>query len=577
MGVISAQTKAGYRNHRLPKLTPAVAGICICRDLDQNRHRNNMPRYNLENFSQNVARLRDYLDRNDPGDLCAVFDIGTKATKLLVGPKQAPTREKWNSSIFFNDGQLLPLGSDYDIFRGRLDINSSGALEGVCYFVETYRTLLTGAGVPMENMHGVGTAVFRWMNNQEEVVNHIRNRAGFDIHILKPEEEAFFSGLAILHTYTFGTTSQDTFGDNDVILLFDHGGGSTGVSYFYPRGNQKGELVTRHDSLHSFGTVSLQKLFFELKKEEDSGVPDPSMNRNRISTQFGRVRDYLVERVNDWPGFPELGGDNVRIHAYGMGMALSKCLGRGSKLAQHNRLLTIQEMDETLDRQCKDLPNSSQRVRDLYAALKEEQNRGGKALSDRLVMLFGLPVYQQLLRKFGLDRLRFAGFGLRYGVYFGAGLGLKFDEFLTTSKADDSARRQPVSEPIQVYLSHSSADKELAKKVSKGLQKAGFGVWFNDAEILPGDNFVEKIAEGISKSRFVAVMVSKKSLDSNWVRMEMNMKVVEEVNTGRTCVIPILVDECKLPPLLAYKNYADFRTDHERGLEELLEAIKRYR
>jgi exopolyphosphatase/pppGpp-phosphohydrolase len=536
-----------------------------------------MPRYNLENFSQNLARLQEYLDRNDPSNLCAIFDIGTKATKLLVGPKKAFTKETWNSSAFFNDGQLFPLGSDYDLFRGRLDIKSSGALEGVCYFVETYRTILSGAGMPMENMHGVGTAVFRWMNNQQEVVNHIRNHAGFDIHILKPEDEAYFSGLAILYTYTFGTASQDSLGDNDVILLFDQGGGSTEVSYFYPKGNPQGEHVTPHDSLHSFGTVSLQKMFFEFKKKEDSGAPDPSMNQNRISTQFGRVKDYLVERVADWPGFPELGGDKVRIHAYGMGTALSKCLGRGSNFALHNRVLTIRDMDETLARQCRELDNSSQQVRTLFAALKREQATRGKALSDRLVMLYGLPVYQQLLLKFGLDRLRFAGFGLRYGAYFAVGLGLKFDEFLSASKVDDSAMRQSVSDPIQVFLSHSSADNELAKRISEGLQKAGIKVFFDEAEIRVGDSFVEKIAEGISKSRFLAVMVSKNSLESHWVRKELNMKMAEEVKTKKVCVLPILVDECELPALLADTTYADFRTDFKSGLEDLLRTINAYK
>jgi exopolyphosphatase/pppGpp-phosphohydrolase len=535
-----------------------------------------MPRYNLENFSQNLARLQEYLDRNDdPSNLCAVFDIGTKATKLLVGPKIGFTKETWNSSAFFNDGQLFPLGSDYDLFRGRLDIKSSGALEGVCYFIETYRTLLSQKGIPVENMHGVGTAVFRWMNNQKEVVSHIRNYAGFDIHILQPEDEAFFSGLAIHHTYKFGATGQETLGDNDVILLFDQGGGSTEVSYFYSTGKTKGEHVRTHDSLHQFGTVSLQKMFFELKKKEDSGAPDPTMNRNRISTQFGRIKDYLVERVADWPGFPELRDDKVRIHAYGMGTALSKCLGRGNSYALHNRVLTIRDMDETLARQCRELDNSSQQVRTLYAALKQEQAARGKALSDRLVMLYGLPVYQELLRKFGLDRLRFAGFGLRYGVYFGDVLGLKFDEFLSTSKADNSSMKQP--EPIQVFLSHSSADSALAKRICEGLKNAGYGVYFYEDEKRVGHNFVEKIGEEVDKSEFVAVMVSKKSHESKWLAKEVSMKLAEEVKTGRVCVLPIKVDECELPPLLADKNYADFRTDYQSGLEELLNTLNEYK
>jgi hypothetical protein len=320
-------------------------------------------------------------------------------------------------------------------------------------------------------------------------------------------------------------------------------------------------------------------MFFDLrdKDTEDRGAPDPTKNQNRISTQFARVKKHLIERVAEWPGFPELHRDNVRIHAYGMGTALSKCLGRGSIFALHNRVLTIRDMDETLARQSRELDTSRQEVRTLFAALKQEQAARGKALSDRLVMLYGLPVYQELLRKFGLDRLRFAGFGLRYGVYFGVGLGLKFDEFLSTAKADDSARRHIGSEPIRIFLSHSSADNELARRISEGLHNAGIGVWLAEAEIRPGESFVAKIAEGLSKSRFVAVIVSKKSHESNWVSQEMNVKLNEQVKTGRVCVLPLLAEDCALPTLLTDSDYIDFRTDHKSGLEDLLAAINQHR
>ncbi|MEN3368698.1 MAG: hypothetical protein V7609_841 [Verrucomicrobiota bacterium] len=527
-----------------------------------------MSRYRLENFRQNVARLLDYLRRNDPRNLCAVFDVGTKATKLLVGPKKPPTRETWNSSAFFNDGQLFPLGSDFDVWKNRLDIKSSGALEGVCYFVETYRKVLSEVGMPVENMHGVGTAVFRWMNNQEEVVNHIRKYAGVDIHILKAYDEAYLSGRSIFHTYTFGASDRDALGDDDVIILFDQGGGSTEVSYFRPKGVLKGEL----DSLHEFGTVSLQRMFFELPGNKNDERLDPTKNRNKISTQFGRVREALVERVAAWPGFPELRRDNVKIHAYGMGTALSKCLRGGNIFNQHNRVLTNREMDETLAGHCLDLDGSSQQVRTLFAAVEEEQVTGGKAISDKLVMLYGLPVYQQLLLKFSLDRLRFAGFGLRYGAYFAVCYGQKLNN-LDESKDENRSNRQVASEPIKVFLSHPSADNKLAKQIAEDLQQAGIDVWLDEAEILVGDRIIAKIAEGISKSQFLAVMLSKKSQESNWVEKEVSVKLTEEINSQKTCVLPIRLDDCKLPSFLADKAYADFRTDYKSGLRDLIRAI----
>ena len=350
-----------------------------------------MPRYQLELFKQSIARFLNYLDRKDARDLCTVFDIGTKATKLLVGPKMAPTtRETWKSSAFFNDGQLFPLGAEFDVFKNRLDIKSSGALEGVCYFINTYKQFLSGRGMPKENMHGVGTAVFRWMNNQVEVVNHIRKQTGLNIHVLQAKDEAYLSGFSILHTYQFGAKDQDPLGDDDVILLFDQGGGSTEVSYVVrPKaGSTKGDSLHKSgnlDSLHEFGTVSLQRMFFEETK--DGVLLDPRKNRNPISTQFRDFREKIAKCVTKWDGFSELSRDNVKIHAYGMGTAISKCLRVHDIFDEHNRLLTIRQMDETLTRGVQERDKSQRIIQTLYDALEQEKATGGKYLSDRLVML----------------------------------------------------------------------------------------------------------------------------------------------------------------------------------------------
>lgn len=529
----------------------------------------------MENFEDNVARLHRYLDKSDARNLCAVFDIGTKATKLLVGPKTPPSKETWGSSAFFNDGQLFPLGSDYDLFKNRLDIKSSGALEGVCYFVNFYRDLLQKRGMATNDMHGVGTAVFRWMNNQKEVVSHIREQTELDIHVLAPRDEAQLSCFSIFRTYAMGTVDQAPLGANDVILLFDQGGGSTEVSYFAVRQSASG--AGRHHSLHHFGTVSLQRMFFDFHDGNSAGTrPDPTKNQNRISTQLRRVREYLAGRVTEWEGFPELDSDKITIHAYGMGTALSKCLKGGNIFSQHNRTLTVQAMDDTLARQCQELDNSTQQVRTLYAALKLEQASGGKALSDRLVMLYGLPVYQELLLKFGLDRLRFAGFGLRYGVYYAVCSGLKLEHF-DRAGVDSDLSGQARGERIQVFLSYSRTDRDLAKRISADLEEAGINVWLDDAETRVGKSILAKLEKGISESRFLAPMFSKSSLESEWVRLEWRTKFTEGLNNRKITVLPIRLDDCEIPMLLADTDCADFSKDYRKGLGDLLRAINDYK
>lgn len=523
-----------------------------------------MKRFRLENFEENVARLQRFLQASDPSKLCAIFDVGTKATKLLVGAKTPPLRGQWRKEAFFNDGQLFSLGADYDLFRNRLDIQGSGALEGVCFFVRYYTDLLISCGVPSSEVHGVGTAVFRWMNNQKEVLDYVKRQTYLDIQVLEPDDEAFLSCYSISHTHDIGSDDGE-FGEDDVVLLFDQGGGSTEVSYFYPRDFSKG----KRESLNEFGTVYLQRQFFA-PNIDPRGGPDPSQNLNRISKQFERVREYLRGRVKDWDGFPDLVGRG-RVHAYGMGTALSKCL-KGNIFTQHNRVLTIDAMEAILGRNCSDLDKSKQQVRTLYAALKAENATGGKEISDRLVLLYGLPIYQHLLQKFGLDHLRFAGFGLRYGAYLAVCKNLPLGMSNRPMEAT-SMSASLLEEPVQVFLSHSSADTPFARRLSESLKAAGHRVWFDETEVRSGDKLLDKLQAGLSQSRFLALLLSKDSLGSEWVKEEWQAKWMEEKTTKRYAILPIKIDDAEAPPFLASRVYSDFRADYDDGLTHLLQAI----
>ena len=44
------------------------------------------------------------------------------------------------------------------------------------------------------------------------------------------------------------------------------------------------------------------------------------------------------------------------------------------------------------------------------------------------------------------------------------------------------------------FLSHASEDKELVRRVYDHLRIQEFTCWFDEAEILPGDSFVDKVS-----------------------------------------------------------------------------------
>lgn len=48
-----------------------------------------------------------------------------------------------------------------------------------------------------------------------------------------------------------------------------------------------------------------------------------------------------------------------------------------------------------------------------------------------------------------------------------------------------------------------------------------------------------------------------------------------QVASAGTFLLPVLVEDCGVPPLLAHRRFADFRNDYEAGLGELLELFGR--
>jgi hypothetical protein len=111
-----------------------------------------------------------------------------------------------------------------------------------------------------------------------------------------------------------------------------------------------------------------------------------------------------------------------------------------------------------------------------------------------------------------------------------------------------------------VFLSHSSPDKPFARFLARDLQRYGVRVWIDEAEIKVGESLIDKISEGIEETEHLLVVLSAASVDSGWVRREVNVALTREINGRRVQVLPCLLSDCKVPSFLLDKKYADFRT-----------------
>jgi len=124
------------------------------------------------------------------------------------------------------------------------------------------------------------------------------------------------------------------------------------------------------------------------------------------------------------------------------------------------------------------------------------------------------------------------------------------------------------------FLSHSSTDKPFVRKLSADLVAAGIDVWLDEQTILVGDSITEKIGQGLAQSDFFVILLSDKSVQSQWVRKELSRAIVQEVENRRVTVLPVLLSSCDVPEMLKDKKYADFRTSYKDGLRDLISAMK---
>lgn len=128
---------------------------------------------------------------------------------------------------------------------------------------------------------------------------------------------------------------------------------------------------------------------------------------------------------------------------------------------------------------------------------------------------------------------------------------------------------------MSVFISYSTKDSEFVTRLSAELVKNRIQVWLDKWEMQPGDSLIDKIQSGLSDSSYLLVVLSNNSVDSEWCKKELNSGLMRELNEKKVVVIPILLDNCKVPLFLQEKVYADFRTDFDSGFKSLLRPLSK--
>lgn len=129
------------------------------------------------------------------------------------------------------------------------------------------------------------------------------------------------------------------------------------------------------------------------------------------------------------------------------------------------------------------------------------------------------------------------------------------------------------SQRRQVFLSYAQADRGFADRVADALRLAGNKVWFDAWALAPGDSITDRIQKALTTSDFLVVLLSPRSVNSDWVQTELNAALARELKDRAIILIPAMLEDCEIPPLLADIQYVDLRQDFEAGLQRLASQL----
>jgi hypothetical protein len=143
-----------------------------------------------------------------------------------------------------------------------------------------------------------------------------------------------------------------------------------------------------------------------------------------------------------------------------------------------------------------------------------------------------------------------------------------------TGAAPEITLRDPGTREFGIFISHSTADGEIAERIANVLRGYRYPVWFAEWAIQPGDSIVDRIRDALARHDTLLVLVSRKAVASNWVRVECNKALMDQLAGQDVTVVPVLIERCELPAGLRTRQHIDMQGGHyDEGLRKLIDLL----
>lgn len=125
----------------------------------------------------------------------------------------------------------------------------------------------------------------------------------------------------------------------------------------------------------------------------------------------------------------------------------------------------------------------------------------------------------------------------------------------------------------RIFISYAHQDSDFVEQLVASLkQYPKLDIKYDKRILVPGDSLFDIFTE-IEQSDFFLVVISKSSVQSNWVKEELSTAFIRRVQVGNITIIPLIIEDAKIPPAISDTIYVDFREDFAKAFKKLVNTF----
>ena len=127
----------------------------------------------------------------------------------------------------------------------------------------------------------------------------------------------------------------------------------------------------------------------------------------------------------------------------------------------------------------------------------------------------------------------------------------------------------------QIFLSYAKEDEAQVRGIYRRLIDAGFEVWMDKIDLLPGQRWQQEIPRAIRRADFILIFFSRNSVAKRgYVQREFRLALdtLEDMPPDAIHTIPIRLDDCEIPEQFHHLQWSDISEEGE--FDRIVQALR---